>query len=134
MGITRFESDDQQQVWETLRALNDAWTCGNPDDLADYFHPNMVAITPVARERLEGAAACIAGWKGFAEAAEIHRWREKDVKIQIYGDAAVASYEFEIAFAMGGKEVELGGRDLFFFVRKNGRWWAVADQYSPYPG
>jgi hypothetical protein len=22
-------------------------------------------------------------------------------------------------------------RDLFVFVRENGRWWAVADQFSP---
>ena len=134
MGITRFDDPDAQQVWETLRALNDAWTCGNPDDLVEYFHPDMVAVTPVARERLEGAAASIAGWKGFAEAAEIHYWKERDLKIQIYGDSAVVSYYFDMSFDMGGKHFELGGRDLFFFVRENRRWWAVADQYSPYPG
>ena len=134
MDMIHFDDPDAQQLWQTLRALNDAWTCGHPDDLIDYFHPDMVAVTPVARERLEGAAACIAGWKGFAEAAEIHHWRERNVKIQVYDDAAVASYEFDIAYSMGGRRFETGGRDLFFFVRENGRWWAVADQYSPYPG
>jgi len=28
----------------------------------------------------------------------------------------------------------MGGRDMFFFVKEKGRWWAVADQFSPYPG
>jgi hypothetical protein len=32
-----------------------------------------------------------------------------------------------------GMAFDLGGRDLFFFVRESGRWRAVADQFSPFP-
>jgi len=34
---------------------------------------------------------------------------------------------------MGGKILNLDGRDMFVFVKENGKWWAVANQFSPYP-
>ncbi len=133
MNDVTFESADKQAVWDTLRALNDCWTKGNPDDLVDYFHPQMIAITATDRHRREGSAACIAGWKGFAEMATIHHWREVDPVIHLYGDSAVVAYDFDMAFTINGQRIEMGGRDMFFFVRENGRWWAVADQFSAYP-
>ncbi len=129
-----FDDPTQREIWATLRALNDAWTQGNPAQLADYFHRDMIAVTPVDRLRRDGAVACIAGWQGFAESTRIHRWREIDPLIHVFADAAVVSYYYEIRFEVDGKIIEQNGRDLFFFVRENGRWWAVADQFSGYPG
>jgi hypothetical protein len=93
----------------------------------------MIAITATDSHRREGAAACIAGWKGFAEMATIHYWREVDPVIHLYGDSALVAYDFDMAFTINGQRIEMGGRDMFFFVRENGRWWAVADQFSAYP-
>jgi hypothetical protein len=132
--IIRFDDPVQQEVWETIRALNDAWTKGNPDDLANYFHRNMVAITSTDRMRREGGAECIAGWKGFAEAARIHHWREIDPVIHVYGDTAVVAYYFDMSFDMNGQTFNSAGRDMFFMVKEEGRWWVVADQFSSFPG
>lgn len=131
--ITNFNDPIQQEIWATVRALNDAWTKGNPDELAHFFHRDMIAITASDRLRREGSAACIAGWKGFADATRIHRWEEKEPVIHVYGDSAVVAYYFEISFDMGGQTFNMNGRDMFFFVRENGKWWAVADHFSPYP-
>jgi hypothetical protein len=55
------ESKEKNSVWQTIQALNRAWTIeGNADKLKDYFHKNMIAITPTTRERIEGRDACIA--------------------------------------------------------------------------
>jgi hypothetical protein len=129
----RFDDPVKQEIWAAVRALNDAWTKGNPDDLAKYFHRNMVAITATDRLRREGGAECISGWKGFADAAQIHRWDEIDPVIHVYGDAAVVAYYFDMVFDMGGQTIHSDGRDMFFFIKENGRWWVAADQYSPYP-
>lgn len=128
-----FDTPDQQAIWRTVRAMNDAWTKGNPDDLVNFFHPNMVAITATDRLRRLGQAECLAGWKSFAKATTIHHWTETEPLIQVYGESAVVSYYFDMAFTMNGQRIQMGGRDLFFFVREHGRWWAVADQYSAYP-
>jgi hypothetical protein len=131
--MTAFGDPVKNEIWATVRAMNDAWTKGNPDDLSNFFHRNMVAITATDRLRREGGAACIEGWKGFANAARIRRWEELDPVIHVYGDSAVVAYYFDMSFDMGGQTINLGGRDMFFFVKEDGKWWAVADQFSPYP-
>lgn len=123
----------QREVWETLRNLNDCWTKADGKDLVHYFHEQMVAITPTDRLRREGRDACVAGWMAFAQCAKIHHWREIDPRIQIFGDTAIVSYYFDMSFDMGGPTIQMGGRDLFTFVKESGKWWAVADQFSPYP-
>jgi hypothetical protein len=131
--MVSFSDPIKQKIWDTVCAMNDAWTTGNPDDLSKFFHRNMVAITPTDRNRLDGGAACVAGWKGFCEAARIHRWEEIDPAIQVYGNSAVVTYYFDMSFDMGGKTINMGGRDMFFFVKEGEKWWAVADQFSSYP-
>ena len=123
----------KREVLQTLRELNDCWTKSDGKDLVHYFHEKMVAVTPTDRLRREGRAACVAGWVGFAHYTKIHHWREIDPKIEIFGDTAIASYYFDMAFDVGGQTIRMGGRDLFTFVKENGKWWAVADQFSPYP-
>jgi len=123
----------KQEVWETLRAVNKAWTKGNPDDLAGYFHQDMVAIVPPVRRRIEGRDACIASWKGFAQSAKIHSWSEIDPLIQIYANSAVVTYYFEMSCDMDGQNTRLEGRDMVVFLKENGKWWVIADQFSPYP-
>lgn len=129
-----FTDPSQREIWATVRALNDAWTQGRPDELQRYFHRQMVAIAASERLRRVGAQACIAGWTAFAEAARISDWREIEPLIQVYGEAAVVSYYFEMSCTIAGQEARFSGRDMFFLVRENGRWWAVADQFSNYPG
>jgi len=130
-----FSDPEKQEIWQVLLRLNDCWTTpdGNPEQLADFFHKNMVAITPTDRKRLEGQEACVAGWLGFAKAATIHRWEEIEPRIDVYGNSAVVTYYFDMSFTMGGHKIGMTGRDMFFFVKESGRWWAVANQFSPTP-
>lgn len=130
----RLSDETQQEVWDTIRAVNEAWTRGDPDQLGEFFHPRMVAITPSDRLRREGAEACQAGWKAFVEATRIHAWREVDPLVHVHGDAAVVTYYYDIDFEMNGQRMREGGRDMFFLVREDGRWWVVADQFSSWPG
>ncbi|NOX89874.1 MAG: nuclear transport factor 2 family protein [Calditrichaeota bacterium] len=130
------ESKIKEEVWQTVQALNRVWALeGNADELNNYFHEDMVAITPTAPERIEGRDACVAGWKAFVEATKIHYWKEIDPKIQIYnnGKSAVVTYYFDMSFDMGGQTIKMGGRDMFMLVKEDQKWWVVADQFSPYP-
>lgn len=130
------ESSVKEEVWKTIQAMNRLWTVeNNPDGLMNYFHENMVAITPTNRLRVEGRAACVAGWKGFTQMAKINDWKEIDPKIDLFGDNmfAVVTYYFDMSFEIGGQTVKMGGRDMFSLIKENGKWWVIADQYSAYP-
>jgi uncharacterized protein (TIGR02246 family) len=131
--------DEQQlsaEIWELIQTMNRTWTVeGDADRLAEFFHERMVAITPTDRHRREGREACIAGWRGFLQMATVTRWEEQEPSIQIHdqGKAAVVSYHYDMTCLMGGQKLELRGRDLLFLVKELGRWWIVADQFSPFP-
>jgi ketosteroid isomerase-like protein len=128
-----FQTLDEYEVWETLRNLNDAWTKSDGRMLVEFFHKDMVAITPIDRNRREGRENCLAGWLGFLTMARVHHWKEIDPKIQLFGNTAIVTYYFDMAYETGGEMVKTGGRDMFVFVKEDGKWWAVADQFSPYP-
>lgn len=126
----------RDEVWGTVQAMNRAWTLErDPARLRDFFHRDMIAVTATDRRRLEGREACIASWARFVEAARVTRWVEVEPKVQVYcgGAAAVVSYDFELAFEMGGRVLALGGRDTFTLVREDGRWWIVMDHFSSHP-
>ena len=57
---------------------------------------------PTTPGMFEGRDACVAGWQGFCEAAEIPEWRETDHRVQVYagGKGAVVMYLFSIMFVM----------------------------------
>jgi len=127
---------DEKEIWDLIQTMNRCWTCGDIKELAklnNYFHENMVAITATDNHRVEGRKACVNGWSEFAKNSKIHFWKELDPKIQIYGNAAVVTYYFDMSFDMGGQSIKMGGRDMFTLVKEKGNWLIVADQYSPYP-
>ena len=123
----------QTEIWEWVQQLNRCWTFGNADDLKDFFHERMVAITPSDRGRIAGSTECIAAWKEFAEKTRTDFWKELDPDIQVYGTAAVVTYYYRMSGEMKGEPFEVSGRDMMTLIQENDRWWLVADQFSPYP-
>ena len=61
-----FQTPEEREVWNNLRNLNDAWTKADGKNLANFFHKDMVAITPTDRKRREGREDCIAGLGWFS--------------------------------------------------------------------
>ena len=135
-GIRFMSHMDPQksEVWKFVRALNDAWTKAKGERLSEYFHPRIVAITPVDRLRRKGAAKCLAGWQEFAQASTIHSWREDDPDIELFGDTAVVTYYYVMDVTMGANRLNLTGRDMLVLRKEEGRWWLIADQFSGYTG
>ena len=127
------EQAAKEEALAFVKALNEAWTKGGGGALAGYFHPRMVAIGANDRRILRGRDACLASWQNFTEAAKVHRWQEIDPDVQLYGNTAIVTYYYDMSFDMNGRTIETGGRDMFVLVKENGRWWAAADQFSPFP-
>ncbi len=126
----------QEQIWKMIQQINRKWTVeNNADELKYYFHKDMVAITPTDLKRIEGGENCVAGWKNFSENAKIHFWNEAEPKVQVYGEGkfAIVTYYFDMSFDMGGRTIDMKGRDMFSLINENGKWLVVADQFSQVP-
>ena len=126
----------QEQIWQMIQEMNRKWTVENKaSELKNYFHKNMVAITPTDLKRIEGGENCVTGWQNFTKNAKIHLWKESEPSIQVYGDGefAIVTYYFDMSFDMGGQTINMKGRDMFSLVNENGKWLVVADQFSQFP-
>jgi hypothetical protein len=121
------------EILKFIHDLNQCWTFGNPADLVNYFHEQMLAITPMDKFCRNGRTECVEGWAGFNRSTKISSWQESGHIVRRFGEAAVVAYDYVIEFAMNGKDYKEQGRDMFFLIRENGRWWAVADQFSSVP-
>jgi ketosteroid isomerase-like protein len=130
------QSPLEEAVWTRVQELNRAWTTGKDvSRLRDFFHRDMVAIAPLVRNRLEGRDACVSGWEQFVQQAEVLSWQERNPKVQLWADgkAAVVTYEYLLRCRFGEKQVDLAGRDLMVLAQEGGKWWLVADHFSPMP-
>lgn len=137
-GSPMSEESAGKKVWQTVEALNRAWTVDRDvEKLRGFFHRDMVAITPMDHDRLHGRDACVASWKRFLDAAHTIRWVEREPEVALFGGGklAVVTYYYDISFVLTatGREVHESGRDMFILVEEDGRWWVVADQFSRFP-
>lgn len=126
----------EREVWKVVSDMNRAWSVDlNTDVLKDYFHKDMVAITATDRERIVGRDACVAAWKLFVDRFHTDYFRETDPLVQIHagGTCAVVTCYFDMFYSAGESKFTAGGRDMFVLVKEDGKWWIIADQFSPYP-
>jgi uncharacterized protein (TIGR02246 family) len=115
----------QEEIRQILRTINDAWTHGRSEDLAEYFHDDLVIVNPGFQGRLLGRQASVESYQDFAHQATIGRYAETEIAVDVWGDTAVASYRYEIDYELGGEAYHDIGRDLFVFQLEEGRWRAV---------
>jgi ketosteroid isomerase-like protein len=126
----------RKEVWDTIQAFCRTWAGeGNADGLREYFHPDIITASPDRRDRVEGRDANIQAYKDFLASTKVTGWTLRGEKILVLGrgDAAVADFEYEIPLERNGQATLATGRDTMVLVKRAGRWWIVADHFSPFP-
>ena len=117
---------DTEEILQLLQRMNDAWAKpGSPEDLASFFREDIVMVHPAFTQRTEGRDACVASYEDFCKQAAILDFKISNPGIDVFGNTAIATYSYEIAYEMGGEHFNDTGRDIFVFVRENDRWQAV---------
>ncbi len=100
---TKFKSQTHQQIWHTIQKLNKEWLNNKTDELAYYFHKDMVITGPDMKELSHNRAECIQSYKDFMSQAEVHDYKESDPAVNLVAYTAVVSYKFDIDYTMNGK-------------------------------
>ena len=118
-------STDRQEILELIEQLNDAWVKGSPEQLSSFFREDIVMVHPDFIHRTEGREACIASYVDFCSQAKVNEFKLGETSIDVIGHTAIATYSYEISYEMGGELFKDTGRDLFVFIREDGRWQAI---------
>ncbi len=118
-------TNEIEQVSTLVDRINEAWVAGRLDELAELVDDDIVMVFPGFEGRSEGKPAFVAGFEDFVENAELERFEESDRQIDVKGDAAVASFAFEIVYGREGRRYLSTGRDLWVFARRDAGWRPV---------
>ena len=118
-------STDRQEILELIEQLNYAWVKGSPEQLSSFFREDIAMVHPDFIHRTEGREACIASYVDFCSQAKVNDFKLGETSIDVIGHTAIATYSYEISYEMGGELFKDTGRDLFVFIREDGRWQAV---------
>jgi uncharacterized protein (TIGR02246 family) len=114
--------DASLPIRAVLAALTKAWRTGRTQDIAALLHPAVVFVLPDFKGRAEGPKACVATFEEFLSAALVLRYEEEAPRVDVFGDTAVATFQWEMAWEMGGQRSEDRGHDIYVLVRTEGRW------------
>jgi hypothetical protein len=61
----------------------------------------------------------------MCENARVHRFEDSDPQIDVFGETAVASLAFAMAYERGGETYRATGRDVWVFARSGEGWLAI---------
>ena len=113
-----------EAVSRTLSSINQAWHEGRPRDLQALFDPNVVMLVP-GGTRVEGRSLLVQSFVDMCENARVDAFEESGREVDVFGDAAIASFAFTMTYEREGEKYRSTGRDLWVFSRRDEGWKAV---------
>ena len=120
-----------KEVEDVLQNINRSWTQGRPQELAHYFHSDMVIQGPGLQSTIKGQNNCVKHHEDFTTHTSIKNFTDSEFVVNIWDNTAVASYKFDIEFEADGKVRKESGHELYSFVRENNKWKAVWNTIMP---
>ena len=115
----------REAVIATMNAINRTWIDGRPEALSPFFHSDMTMVFPGFEGSAQGKEALIAGFVDFCTNADVHEYREDDVRVDVVGETAVVSFRYEMVYERSAEIHRANGRDLWVFANHDGNWLAV---------
>jgi uncharacterized protein (TIGR02246 family) len=117
--------DLSHEAAAAMDRINRAWLERRPADLSPLFHPDVTMALPGLEGRVQGRDAMMAGFEDFCRNAVVHDYRERNRGIDVVGDTAVVTFQYEMVYERSGGRYRATGRDLWVFARQGGVWLAV---------
>jgi uncharacterized protein (TIGR02246 family) len=114
-----------QEIRDLLRKINNAWLKGNPDELNEFFHPDIVMKGPNFQTFATGRDACVQTYRDFLASAIVKDYQESEPDIDFWQNIAVAVMPWKMTYELSVQEYTESGHDVFTFVREDGKWLAV---------
>jgi len=127
------KKEDIEDIRGLLQKISEAWLKGDPDDLLEFFHEDLVIMSPDIERMGVGKTACIQSYKDFIAHATVHEYKEYDHTIDVWGDTAVSIYAFDVTYAMKGQTYNETGHDIFVYNREDDKWLVVWRMVIPSP-
>lgn len=115
-------TETAHEIRDVIDNINRTWLRGDPADLEDYFHPDVVIQPPGDSPRVHGRDPCIASYAAFVRDAHVKQFTPGNAEIDVFGDTAVATYRYRVVYEIGGDSYDETGGELLVFLHNADRW------------
>jgi hypothetical protein len=106
-------ADPKEVVLAVLARISAAWQERRYDELAGCFDERIVLAAPGFIARLEGRDAVVHSYREFMERVSISQYKESIPTVDVWGDTAVATFHWEMAWDAAGTPNHDAGHDVF---------------------
>lgn len=119
------KNKDQKELRQLMRKINDCWYKGDPLQLSDFFHPDVVFNSPDFKYQIIGNDNCVKTYIDFMNNSEILLYNESNPVVTLFVNTAVVTYDFEIKYKQNNKTYHETGTDIVVFERYQDSWKVV---------
>ena len=113
---------DATEVREAVQSINAFWLSGRVGRLRELVDENVVMVGAQFAERYQGAQALVDSFQAFVRNAQVQHFAASEHTVDVWGDAAMATFRFEMRYVHAGVTFEDVGRELWMFAKRNGCW------------
>ena len=117
--------DSKIKVHKVLSAINQAWRSNSPLEMSQYLHTDIVMKFPGFSGEVAGRGALLASFVEFCSNARVLEYQESNEQINVIGDCAVVSFQFEMLYERAKYQERSKGRDIWVFQYISKKWIAV---------
>jgi ketosteroid isomerase-like protein len=110
------------EIRDLIDRINRTWLKGEPADLVEFFHQDIVIQPPGDGPRVHGIDDCIASYEDFVRDAHFKRFTPGDAEIDVFGDTAIATYRYRIVYELGADTHDEAAGELLVFLQEDERW------------
>lgn len=125
---------EQRDVETTLHGIMDAVQRKDFTRLAGYHlhSPKFTKFDDFEPLDRQDAATAQQSEEDGLGGVENFRYRLGDLKIDVFGPVAVATFVFDYAFDAGGESMSLRARSTMVFVNDSDAWKIAHEHFSPF--
>ncbi|MBN2410246.1 nuclear transport factor 2 family protein [candidate division KSB1 bacterium] len=116
---------EQEKIKDILKNVNIAWSSGNPEDLMNYFHDNMLIISPDMKILGYGKENCIKSYIDFLNQATIIDYQKNVPEIHIFENTAIVFYTYNISWKTNNKLFNEKGKEIYVLNKHKNKWLIV---------
>ena len=105
-----------QKLEQFVADLNLSWREGRFEDLATFFHDEVVMLNPGSSRGVVGVTPMVDSYRQFATTAKVLEFKTTDPQFFPRGDVVMCHLKFHIKYEMQGNPYEDAGMDVYAIV------------------
>ena len=95
-----FKTKNEEIIWNIIESIKNDVRKNQIGDYNNFFHRDIVIVSPDFKQRGEGREACINSYRSMLEQAVIHDLKVSDPQIDVCENNAVATLHNDMKWVL----------------------------------